>query len=368
MTPEQLEFHNIFLNRGGLFDANLFGEFSKFFEYSKIEFYHIVKTIQSVNPLLPSVNIDFINNDGFNAVATKVGEKYYIGINWGSSLLLYDLFQRLMSNPSVFSNIGDNSKDEVKKIYNPHITNFSTLMLASDTNEKAGPKDLERQAHASLLTSLAIRFLFLHEYGHIVNGHVDLKGNLFNSFSISEIEKASLMFSPLNSQTIEMDADRFAATFSIWFLDMSNHRDFYGDIAAAQKACRTYFEMNLENLFFSIYSLFRIFTYKQYSLEELQKKSHPIEVIRQRIFFLVSDSILNKRFGDKINEMMARTIYNVENAFSQISETKIDINPIKEAYDKEQSQYLNLIIENWNNVRPQLTPYAYNELSPLQTR
>jgi hypothetical protein len=366
MTSEQLEFHNVFLNRGGLFDSKRFGEFSRYFEYTKMELYQRVKVIRSVDSKLPAVYIDFIDNDKFNAVATKKEDRYYIGINWGSVLILYDLFQRIMTSPKIFPHIGDASKEEIKKIYNPLITEFSKLILSNDLDRGLGPKDVERKSHAATLTSLAIGFLFLHEYGHILNGHIDLKGNLFNSFSLSEMENDSNSFTPLNSQTIEVDADRFATTFSIWFLDMSNHKNFESDTSAAEKFCLSHFEKQLETLSFAIYSLFRIFDHKTHTLDEMQKKSHPTEVIRLDMYFLVMHSILHHRLGNKVNEIMAKTIVNVENAFLEISESFIEANYLNVGYTKMQKEFLSLILKNWNTLRECLESYAYMKLPPSQ--
>lgn len=47
MTSEQMDFHQTFLNRGGLFDCSPLGEFSKLFEYSKMDFEQKIKIMRS---------------------------------------------------------------------------------------------------------------------------------------------------------------------------------------------------------------------------------------------------------------------------------------------------------------------------------
>jgi hypothetical protein len=367
MTSEQSEFHNIFSKRGGIFDPSICDrficpEFSKLFEYSKMEFYARLETMRIVNPKLPEVYLDFINNSGLNAVATKVEGKYYIGVNMGAVLLLHDLFNRLLTSPLNFPHIGDNISEKPKKIYNPELTDFSTLLVACDTSDVQGAKDSQRRDYAVHLTSLSINFLLFHEYGHIVKGHVDLLGHLYKDFTIAELNSNSSCFNSLMSQTMEMDADQFAFTFNLWFLDLYTQdpvkkllkTPFYKD-----------FVDSIVDLLFAAYSLFRLFGNKNGTLEQLLKHTHPPVGIRQRFMFRTLDCLMKSRLRDTLNELISKTIFNVENAFCNISESILGMDAIKMTYESDLEDLLHIVTCNWNDLKPRLDPYAYNILPPL---
>lgn len=368
MTPEQSKFHSIFSKRGGIFHPfvcdSICPGFSKLFEYSKMEFYGRLEIMRAVNPKLPAVYLDFINSSELNAVATKVESKYYIGVNMGAVLLLHDLFNRMLTSPLNFPHIGNSINEKAKKLYNPELTDFSTLLVACDTSDLQGAKDSQRRDYAVHLTALSINFLLFHEYGHIVNGHIDLSGHLYKDFTITELSSNSSgnRFNSLMSQTMEMDADQFAFTFSLWFLDLYTQdafkefpvKPFYKDFVNC-----------IADLLFAAYSMFRLFGHKSCTIEQLLKCTHPPAGIRQRFIFRTLDSLMKSRLGDKLNKLISKTINNVEIAFCNISETTLGMDAIKKAYESDLDDLLNLITCNWNNLRPQLDLYAYNELPPL---
>jgi len=367
MTSEQSKFHNIFSERGGVFDPSICDPaicpgFSKLFEYSKIEFYCRLEIMRMVNPKLPEVYLDFINNSQLNAVATKVEDKYYIGVNMGAVLLLHDLFNRVLTSPLNFPHIGDSINEKAKKIYNPEITDFSTLLVACDTSDLQGAKDSQRRNYAVHLTTLSINFLLFHEYGHIVNGHIDLLGRLNKDFTIAELNNNSNGFNSIMSQTMEMDADQFAFTFSLWFLDLYTQdplkklltTPFYKD-----------FVDNIADLLFAAYSMFRLFGHKNCPIEQLFKHTHPPVGIRQRFIFRTLDCLMKDRLGDTLDELISKTIVNVEKAFCNISESTLGMDAIKKAYESDLDDLMHIVTCNWNNLKPQLDPYAYNTLPPL---
>jgi hypothetical protein len=142
------------------------------------------------------------------------------------------------------------------------------------------------------------------------------------------------------------------------------HKDHHG---FPKQIFHTGFEDMLSDLLFAVYSIFRVFGYKKYNSGELLQHTHPPEPIRQRLVFMVLNSLMKSRLGDKIDQMITNTITNAENAFSCISESMITPDAINNAYSSDQEDHLHLIIKNWNYLRPQLEPYTYNELPPLQT-
>ncbi|HTC00736.1 MAG TPA: hypothetical protein VK705_08640, partial [Ferruginibacter sp.] len=309
----------------------------------------------------PIANVNYINNSVLNAVASKEKdtEKYYIGIYAGTFILLNELFLRMMSSPNILPHIGDVSKeDPTKKLFNPQQFDLDTYFIAKPDEENIMPKDTKRQLYASLFTKTALNFLFDHEYAHIAFGHVDYLATQQNIFTISEDEILNDI--PLNSQTLEMDADSFAAHQGLGLLKSIN--DTPSQLPEYRREFFCDWKNGLSNWFFSIYCLFRIFGYKNFEHSKLLKYSHPPTGIRQR---LIAGSLYNY-FTKNLNvgieqefwEIHHDAIDNVEKAFNEISETILNRNAIDFAYTPEAGKHMKLIVDNWNNVRPKLEKYA----------
>lgn len=366
MTSEQLEFHNAFLDRGGLFDPSQLGEHAKAFESIKTSIYEYVTRSKKVNNRLPFVNIDFINNNEVNAVATKKCGKYFIGIYWGTYFLLWNLFLRMMTSSKVLPHIGNASNEKVIKIFSPFQLSLSSLMLASPHDQKVSPIDRTRNVHAGQLTMSAINFLFFHEYAHIIFGHVDLIEHLKYDFSLNEIVRSIDKADSLLMQTLEMDADCFAFANSIRLLQQLNDDDSKEPIPIEQRGFYINLENGIQNLLFSSYSLFRLFGYKTYPPEEIARYCHPPPAMRQFfIFSLLSSMYIGHKDENKLLALVTQTIGDVENAFQEISESVIDRATFIEVFSPGYTQHFRSIMLNWNKIRPQLEPCAYGNLAPL---
>lgn len=74
---------------------------------------------------------------------------------------------------------------------------------------------------------------------------------------------------------------------------------------------------------------------------------------------------MKSRLGDTLDELISKTILNVEKAFCNISESTLGMDAIKKAYENDLEDLMHIVTCNWNNLKPQLDPYAYNTLPPL---
>jgi hypothetical protein len=362
MEKDKFDFHKHFLSRGGYFDYSQTG-LADMYECTLNEFYSKMEGYRSVIPKFPSANINFINNNLLNAVASKGSEEYFIGIYAGTFILLNELFLRMMSSPNILPTIGDVSKEkETKKLFNPQQYNLDTYFLCKPDEENIMPVDKTRQLYASLFAKTALNFLFDHEYAHVAFGHVDYIAMTENVFNISEEELIGM--TPLNSQTLEMDADSFAAHHGMLLLKIIN--DEPTDLSEFRRPFFCNWKQGVSNWLFSVYSLFRIFGYKNYEINSLLKYSHPPTGLRQRIIAHVIGRLLSERLNVDLEEDFFEIhhdiIDKVENAFNEISETKLNRNAIDFAYTEEASEHMKLIVKNWETVRPKLEKYAHGYL------
>lgn len=248
---------------------------------------NIIESLREQNPKFPKVHIDLIDNDSFNACAFKNKDMYFIGINIGTIVELYLFFNYILAFPNILSFIGD-SKLENK----PKSESLSDII---------SPKCEIRKNYANGLFHFAILFLIMHEYAHIVNGHIDYKNSKTGSSFIFEMVKSC--DSGLNSQAIEFDADNFAA-----FVGITNIIGRYKNRFNLNPITRPFFNSLDEAIFlwaFSTYTVFRHLVHFVYDFDNLDKYSHPFPGFRQHssIFVAIKSVIIKSEFSDDFEKI-----------------------------------------------------------------
>ncbi|MEJ6981576.1 hypothetical protein WG906_14005 [Pedobacter sp. P351] len=368
----QAEFDSIFKESGGYFDPTVLIKpelLNNIINGSQL----VIQNLQKGNAKLPDVFIAFIDNGVLNAAVTKNADKYFIGINIGTFFLLNDIFFRMLSNRHVLTDFGDCSKEsEGNKIFNPQITDVDILFSAKEPSEKITPKDIKRFYLAQLLSSLAMKFLFLHEYAHIIYGHLDFyidstKACTLVELLYSENNNDLKRIEPLISQTLEMDADCFAVNIAmqdILFITRNTSlikeqiSFFYNDLSTS-----------LRIWLFAVYSLFRLFGASTPKETDLKRLSHPPPGIRQHIIFATMHTIFQSKPETNILQdiptICVNTLQEVEEAFQQISYSSLNSDAIRFAYKQSSFEHVSFLLQHWNTVRPLLEKYAYANLAPL---
>jgi hypothetical protein len=339
------------------------------FEFLLKEWIQRMENYQDIEPRFPPANTNFINNYLLNAVASKSGNEYYIGVYAGAFYLINELFLRMMASPNVLPDIGDVTKEKpTQKIYNPQLIDFADLMVAKPEPdpEHILPVDPTRQLYASLFAKAALYFLFDHEYAHVIFGHVDFIGQASSVFSIEEAQLKISTIPAIDFQTLEMDADSFATHHGILFVKTAI--DHIDQLPAHRRPFFSGWENGISNWLFSIYALFRLFGYREYKASDLLTHSHPPVGIRQRMIYHTLRRLCEERLEtgitSRINTIYLDTIDKVEQAFNEISEIPLTRSAIDFAYTPEASNHIFAIVENWKKVRPELEKYARGYLSP----
>lgn len=141
----------------------------------------------------------------------------YMIINTGTLVTMYSLIHSAFSSPNVFTNIGE-VQNEIGSQSNGYFV-FQKKQILFDN----APIDETRREVSEYVSLLAIRFIVMHELGHLINGHAHFLGSLYANDKIEMIFKGALsnitnkmeISYALDRRTLEMDADAFAATTSM---------------------------------------------------------------------------------------------------------------------------------------------------------
>jgi hypothetical protein len=364
---DESAFHQHFLKKGGL-HFHGYVDYGNMLRASLNIFHDKLETYKAAIPAFPAINCNFIDNPAVNAVASKLpaSEQYYLGIHIGTFHILNDLFLRMLSSRTILPWVGDASKEkDTCKLFNPQITDLDQLFLAK-YNDPQGfmPFDYQRGYFAANYAKTALNFLFDHECGHIVSGHVRwVAGMGFTSMEEQDAPRAGI--SGMDSQTLEMDADGFAAHHGILYM----HWLMQGaDLLPKEKAAFIKdWETVLFNWTFAVYSLFRLFGYREYDNSRLTSYSHPPPGIRQRLMMLNLNQLLRYRLQVQFNkdpfDIMFDAIDHVEFAFNELSETPIKRNVLDFAYTEAGGRHLELILQNWPLMRDKLENHHYGYLA-----
>ena len=313
------------------------------------------------------VELKFINSPKFNALATIIDNKDYIGLNLGSIFILEDLFFRMLSHPEVFPNIGNSAKEIPKKLYNPRIIDAEQLLNAKGTDEKIMPSDEKMAYFAFSLAKAAFIFIILHEVGHLFWGHLSLISNYSEVNLISEDNTPNYKeLTELDYQTLEIDADSNAINQMIMYmLSVGENMHLIGE------NFKPFFKTRQEiifNMSFSVMCVFTLFDSNDYNPHEFKSLRHPPVGIRQKNFVLLTGQILEMLFGEKIREeylpIIGDACGEAMKAFNLISETEVRYQNFFKSFDEQfDKDHLDEILNNWKNIRPKLLSNSRRKLA-----
>ena len=189
--------------------------------FTDSSYFNVVKTmvegIYERNFDLKKLEFNFCDDSSVNACAyyDKKGDYDFLTINTGTIIEIVALIKTAFAQRNILCRFG-NSNEERNAIYTgKHIFRNNKHELIFSMQDAI--VDSCRENLSFYVAMLAIRFIFTHEVGHIVNGHTRLMYDLYmNSKIYMCMEKSNNVFQYcLDRRTLEMDADAAAATNSI---------------------------------------------------------------------------------------------------------------------------------------------------------
>lgn len=150
--------------------------------------------------------IDFVNNPSFNAIATCINGREFVGVFAGAVDFLFRCFLSFLSDPETLPEVG-HAVGEIAST-----TKWSDLKPITDPDKSRIPRDTVRRDAAGLLALHAAHFMLHHEYTHLFRGHLILLNKEFSFSEIFEIPAMPLSIDEARvRRALELDADHGAA-------------------------------------------------------------------------------------------------------------------------------------------------------------
>jgi hypothetical protein len=356
-----------------------------------------VKEITSAYSSIPDIKIGLIDAPLVGASVNRYKGSYYIAMYKGTYIILQSMFARILTLNNSFVNYGKAHEEEPSKLYNPHIRNIEQLRLQDVYLPDI--KDIDRAELSVFLTFLAMRYLILHETGHILNGHLDLKCKITSSMNWTDLLSNSSdtnSLSPIHSQVLEYDADAFAANASLRYVmqifyeqtpESEAFLKYYRNEYFVNKFSNYKFEQIVFLHTFACLCTFRLFTDLPVSQEKLSKLKYCPPIIRMLQYFThtveqllshiqnVSDdhrrsietgptSALDDNAA--IINITAAAGRELDEAFVNMSEKEgieeTGLANLPFAYG--QKEHLGILDAQWNEVRELLLPFAHIPIAP----
>jgi hypothetical protein len=300
-------------------------------------------------PRMGPVHFDYVENRAINAVAFEAERHEFVGIWVGAMASIYSFFGCLLADPHFLPTIGDISAE-------------AQFEEASD--EVAWlirtPNDPARKSYAHLLSTLAVEFLFRHELGHLMNGHVKLLGQRHLSNFIVEFEEPGAHgLSSLERQTLEMDADSFAVGIGM--------ATVLGRLSEPDRIFpqhwRQWYSSPRQALYtwlLSINVLFHLLYNGPVNLDDLESKPHPPPAIRMLMVESTVYEFLRMQSRDDLlaefEAIVEEAIHTALAAYALVTGSSPDLTGWLQATDPRSSALISRLTANWKTIRPQLEP------------
>lgn len=284
---------------------------------------------------LPKTNffIGLIDCESVGAFAAEVENCMYVGINKGTFLIFYNIFQIYMSFPEINKNIGDFSKEFCQKLFD------KIPSKASDFKKNVNPNDSERTDYGHKLYFLSMLCIALHEVNHIKRGHLEIKKHLASDdfFSI---------------QALELDADLSSTHMIIsWLVQVNKNKNL---INPKYSKYLNNLSISPEMFLTSVHVILYL-DYVDYTwADNYKNKEHPPAALRVIAISEIIRNLLNLE-----NETQGNVFYLVFPLVIQEVKNFFELLTNKNTRYEPRDQYNALISKNSDN-------YYYLEITSLR--
>ncbi|MBZ9704595.1 MULTISPECIES: hypothetical protein [unclassified Mesorhizobium] len=155
---------------------------------------------------LPRLVIGLVDDDRWNALADISCGQPVVAINTGIPIRILNLLIACFSDPGIFPGVGRRYESEPIRLG----TNGPSMSLYNQGKIFDNVIGTDRLAFAFRLTVMLTRYVALHEFVHIRNGHVDLVKSSQPLLAMEENQDSVPGVSNLDFQAMEWDADNCA--------------------------------------------------------------------------------------------------------------------------------------------------------------
>lgn len=324
--------------------------------------------------LRTNIQVEIIDDFGFNAFATGLNGFYFIGINRGVIATLSLVFNRIFADQNLFKFIG---KYEIEESDLPLLEDLSvnfefTVDKLTPFNP---PKDPFRKSTSRHLVHLAIDFILAHEIGHIIRGHIDYIQNSFNLVhnEIDNIGTEDNLY-PLTNKTLEMDADCWAVNMLL----KNELNRVFGILPIPGPEWKEIYMMPgivIMQFTFAIATVFRIYGDQRLDESGFGNEIYPkprlrfvismLELAKNKNFLNLNDKMkfdLNEKGVPKI---VLPAFDMIEEAFNSITGKNSNKLSIEDAWGTIGIQQINTLFEFWNRHLSHILQ-AYSNITLFQ--
>lgn len=308
-----------------------------------------------------------------NACAFKISDTLYITMCRG----LYDIIRhacnRILCEPHVFSWLGDVSKEQAGRAKS-FVHTDSMLLHAND--DIVPNNDLRRIA-ASYMAHTAREFLIMHEFRHLIAGHVEyymeaLNCNLINEGDFEPADSSSR--SNLIRQALEIEADCDAAfrRFELVLGPINNPssgiltRPEYEFLTASPLgASVTGFVLTLAAILVAI----KLFRYQVLDFGLWDTRTHPPDEVR-RLAILRNAQAYLPRWNLKNESLYPERIGEILSAIDETLHGMLQMAPLTREWLAQASpggdfeKHYNRLMDIFLDTYYAIQPYSYVERLP----
>jgi hypothetical protein len=368
LTTMTTNLHDVFnkcarqVGFGGLFkDSLVIPPYNRLYSHHRSQFESHVKSIEGIRPADSRLKIavEFDDSTQFNAFAIPCDDQYFVGVPFGTVLILNDLFLRIMASHDALLNIGEPTAQPKPPLLDRIPVDARSLPITSDNplGLVVGPIDPVREAYASYLIQIAFEFLFAHEYQHIEGGHLSWLLNSGRSMLCEFWADELTTGEALNQQVLEIDADAAAVRWSLKItMDQSND---HWRIPPAISDLMAVPDNRLIAWLFAVGALFRLMDEMGRSTGHFTRTSHPPALMRLYFCFpAVSYIVGNLPLTHEVSELIPLAITEVDVAFRSIARATPDGSGITDGLSPEYPAHVNRLVKHWPRIRRKVSPIA----------
>ena len=221
------------------------------------------------------------------------------------------------------------------------------------------PTKDEDKIIAEYMAMFAIKFVILHEMGHLYNGHVEYLKKKLNIKKLAECKDENSI-SELDNRTIEMDADAFA--ISMLVREIIDYKNQYDEL---------YKVLDNENKIYTIlaYGINIIFLLMEEDYGDKYSSKY-LPLIYRRILaidcIITNERVIRGRKSQ--DELIRNNIYNsfidVQNCYYVLKDVSMeDREHFKNKILNYDNEIVNDVNKNWQVIRKELKNYTRLGLS-----
>lgn len=295
----------------------------------------------------------YLNRPEFNAMAFRHDRHTFIGVNWGTVILLQDIFLRLLASPTVLPHIGKASlerdrqkleKLEIDATALPHAEGMSVGITV-------GPECPARAGYAQFLAQIALDFLFIHEHQHAAGGHLEYSADLCQQ--IADVQDDAAFKNVLTRHVLEFEADAAAANFSLKIAcDMKGNP---WRIADATRPLLSTLDSRLDAWQFAIFTIFVLME----RADSLRKRSprrstHPSPIPMRSFFAMI---ILSRQLSLDPKTALARSVCQldaVHRGIRAVTEDPLSTTFSLETIAPSRNVHMKALGKQWQGMYPDL--------------